>query len=67
MVTYSPIVAFVLDAIEPVAVAFVHVAVEPVVDALAAAFELINSLGCLTIVVDNNDALLRAMTLKHQE
>ena len=62
MVTYWPIVAFVLDAIEPVAAAFVHVvvvhaAVEPVVYALAAAFEPINSLGCLTIVVVDNGAL----------
>ena len=56
MVTYSPIVASVLAVFEPVAVAFVHVAVahaafEPVVDALAAAFEPINSLDYLTIVV----------------
>ena len=78
MVTYSPIVAFVLDVIEPVAVAFVpvvvaHAAFVPVADALAAAFELMNSLDYLTIVVvvvvDNDGALLREMTmiLKHPE
>ena len=74
MVTYSPIVAFVLAVIEPVAVAFVHVAFVhaafvPVVDALAAAFEPINTLDYLTIVVVDNGALLSemTMTLKHPE